>query len=339
MTAIRRWMRHAIGRAVAAVFLYLAYGHMDWRALLSTVAAASALPLVLGLVLLAADFLVRAARWWWMLRAFEDSLPLGACVWPFVVSLAVNNTVPFRAGDVYRVTGFRRSLRSPPMRVLGTLVLERLLDLLTLLALFFIGLAGLADGSFPRSFVRAGAAIGAVALGALAVLLVCPEAVRGLFLRGAGLPILSRRGLTPRLTSWADQFFGALLLLRSPLRLAQLLGLSLLAWVLEGSVFALAAAAIRVPCDTFGPWFSLATGTLATLLPSTPGYVGTFDYFAVLGLVGYGATKAGAAAFALLVHALLWLPVTAAGAVYAILRGGGRPSRRRQCSKGGDSCA
>jgi hypothetical protein len=60
-------------------------------------------------------------------------------------------------------------------------------------------------------------------------------------------------------------------------------------------------------------------GTLATLLPSTPGYVGTFDYFTLMGLNLYGAERNLAAVFAVVVHILLWLPVTLAGAIALVV--------------------
>jgi uncharacterized membrane protein YbhN (UPF0104 family) len=73
------------------------------------------------------------------------------------------------------------------------------------------------------------------------------------------------------------------------------------------------------------PWLSLGAATLATLLPSSPGYVGTFDYFATLGFTAYGASAALATAVALLTHVLLWLPVTVAGFIALIV---GRSARR-----------
>ena len=52
------------------------------------------------LLALGADMTARIARWWYMLRAVEPDLPFGACARPFLASLALNNTLPFRAGDV-----------------------------------------------------------------------------------------------------------------------------------------------------------------------------------------------------------------------------------------------
>jgi hypothetical protein len=100
-----------------------------------------------------------------------------------------------------------------------------------------------------------------------------------------------------------------------------LLGLSVLTWTFEGAVFATVAAAVNAVTSPVGPWFSLATGTLATLIPSSPGYVGTFDYFAAQGLAAYGAAPDISVAFALTVHTLLWAPLTAAGLVYLAIHG------------------
>jgi hypothetical protein len=100
-----------------------------------------------------------------------------------------------------------------------------------------------------------------------------------------------------------------------------LFSLSLLVWVFEGAVFATVAFAFDGGATPLAPWFSLATATLATLLPSSPGYLGTFDYFAVLGMTSYGYSRESALAFALVVHALLWLPLTVLGIAYLLIRG------------------
>ncbi len=81
----------------------------------------SASVVVFALAVMAVAHAVRIVRWW-LLRTLEPSLPFGARVRPFLSSMAVNNVMPFRAGDALRVPGFRRQLRSPAMRVPGTLV-------------------------------------------------------------------------------------------------------------------------------------------------------------------------------------------------------------------------
>ncbi|MGH7518006.1 MAG: lysylphosphatidylglycerol synthase transmembrane domain-containing protein [Gemmatimonadales bacterium] len=318
----RRAWRPLVGLGVAAVFAWLLARSVDWRAVRSALASAVAGPLAVGIVLLAGGFAARIARWWWMLRPLAPSLTIVGCVRPFLASLALNNTLPFRAGDVARAVAFRDDLGVPAGQVLGTLLIERVLDLVVLLGLLGLGLATVAPDVVPRALV-----IGAAAAGALGVL-----GLTGAALMPASLIARLRRRLGGgRLATVAGHAADAFATLRSPARVLQLLALSALAWTLEGGMYASVALSLGAGVSPLAPWLALATGTLSTLLPGTPGYVGTFDYFAALGLAAGGAAAPLAAAFVLLVHALLWVPVTAVGGLLLLVpaRGGRLRWRRR----------
>ena len=314
----RRSLLLATGFAVAAIFVALVARRMDWAAVAAAWRAASGWHVALAVALLLAGLAVRTVRWWWMLRALDRTIPLAACVRPFAVSLALNNTLPFRAGDVARAVGFRGALRTGASRLVGTLVIERALDAFVLLALFFAGLRGVATGALPDAFVRAGTVLGGAALAAILVLLVLPRPVLRLVDRIAAHPRVASHALLVRALGAGRALVETLALVQSPLRALQLLGLSVLAWTLEWLVFVAVAVALATPVAPAGPWFALATGTLATLLPSSPGYVGTFDFFAMTGLTAYGAPRAAAAAHALLVHVVVWLPPTVVGGLLAL---------------------
>jgi hypothetical protein len=316
-----RWARPAIGLLVTATFVGLLLRNVDLRGLATAFANLSARYLLLAVAFLAAGYAVRILRWWLMLRALERGLPLSACVWPFLTSVAVNNTLPFRAGDALRVFGFRRQLRSPPLRVLGTLVVERLLDLLVLLAFFFLGLLGLPPGAFPDTLIMVCAWLAGGSLCAVLTLILAGPSLHGIVRFVADRPGFNARGWSDAIHRRGTALVEALNVLRAPAQLVTLLGLSIVTWAFEGAVFAVVALAIDTGAAQRGPWFALATSTLATLLPSSPGYVGTFDYFAVLGLTAYGAAREAAVAFALTVHAVLWVPLTASGLLYLLLRG------------------
>jgi glycosyltransferase 2 family protein len=321
----RRWLRAVAGFAVAALFLLLIARRMNWAEVRGVLAAADPWPLLLGVMALAADMTARIVRWWVMLRAAEPELPLARCVRPFLGSLALNNTVPLRAGDVVRVVGFRGTLRAPAAHVLGTLVLERILDLLVLLAILFVGLAG-ASAVFPRAFVAVAGAAGAMAVLVLVALTLFPGVITRVVTRVLE-PLVARRSWGPAALRAAHELSSSLALLRSPGRAVALVGLSVAAWLLEGSMFAAVAWSLHVGVSPLAAWLALGAATLATLLPSSPGYVGTFDYFAMLALTAYGAGRAEAAAFALLAHLVLWLPVTGVGlGILAVGRGAASPA-------------
>lgn len=308
-------VRHLVGVAVAAVFLLLTSRRLDWEVVREILTSISIAPLLTAVCVLGVDFLMRVLRWWSMLRAFDPRLPFRNCIGPFLAGFAVNNVFPFRAGDLFRAMGFRAQLRVSVMRVFGTVIVERILDVWVLFVFLLVGLTNLSPGAVPSALIR-----GAVFLSVLCLLapLLLIAGTHGLREIASKATRSSRKPPWPvgHLSNWLGQVMEVLTALRSPALLSRLFALSVVIWVLEGSVFAIVAWTLSVEAGIFGPWFALATGTLATALPSTPGHVGTFDYFAALGLAAYGATREAAVVFSLVVHLLLWMPITVVGGLY-----------------------
>ncbi len=314
------WLKLALGLVAAAGFAWLLARGLDPEALARAFSGLSARAVLIALAFMGAAHAVRIVRWWWMLRALEPDLPAAACVSPFLASMALNNVLPFRAGDALRVLGFRRQLRSPPMRVFGTLVVERALDLVFLSGIFFVCLLGLPADAFPRHFVTAAAWLAGAGMAVLLVSMlllsgsrdITGPALRHLRERMSGRLFFARRHWLEALYRQGAHLAAALGIVRSVPRMLALIALSAVVWVCEGGAFVVLAATLMPGAAPLGPWLSLAAGALATAIPSAPGYVGTFDYFAALGFAAYGAAPETAAALALTVHAL-WVPWTAVG--------------------------
>ena len=310
------WARRsklALGLVVTVIFIWLFARELDAGALTDALLSISPISVGVAMACIAAGYGVRTIRWWWMLRVLDPALPVGACVQPFLASIAVNNVLPLRAGDVLRVAGFRRQLRCPAMRVMGTLIIERALDVVVLAGVLFLTLTGLPDDSPIRRFAWIGKWAIGTGLVVLAVSILLQPVLR-LFAR-----LLSRKSIL-NAQPWAKaalrhgaNLAAALDLVRSPRLLFCLGALSVIGWACEGAAFVVVAHALQTELHPSGPWLALSAGSLATAIPSSPGYIGTFDYFVAQGLGAYGAQTDIAAAFALAVHALLWVPWTAVG--------------------------
>ena len=316
----RRWttaLKAAVGLLAAGGFAWLLAHELDIDALGRAFARLSSASIVLAAGFATAAQAVRIVRWWRMLRVMEPGLPLVACVRPFLASVAFNNVLPLRAGDALRVFGFRRQLRSPAARVLGTLVVERALDVVFLSGILFFGLLGLPDGAFPRGFVVVSAWLAGAAVMVLSVAIFLRpffKRARKRFARAGwpGARVFGARRWADAIARHGVHLAEALCVARSARNMVALCALSATVWACEGAAFVVIAADLDIGATGGGPWLSLAAGSLATAVPGTPGHVGTFDYFAALGASAYGAAPEAAAALALTVHAL-WIPFIAVG--------------------------
>lgn len=321
-SAYLRGVTLALGVAVSLAFVWLIVKESHFEAFSDSFARLSFPFLLAALGVLALGNAIRIVRWWWMLRALEPDLGLSRCVGPFLASVAVNNVLPFRAGDALRILGFRDQLNSPSMRVLGTVIVERFLDVAVLLGVLAICLAGLPDTVLPSALANWVAWLFALCVGGGAVLVWLAPRLADLRYRNPSgrYARVAERRWWPAVAEQLGHLGDALAIARHVPRALVLVGLSILGWAFEGAMFVVVAAAFGTDYMSGAPWLSLAAGTLATVIPSSPGYVGTFDYFAAQGFAAYGTPISQAVAFAVTVHALLWVGLALAGAPFAVLR-------------------
>lgn len=312
------------GCAVAGVFLWLVLRKVDLAEIGAALAQARAGWLVAAVACFFTGYAFRVERWRQMLRHDNPRLRWRDCGAVLMISVAANNLLPLRAGDVVRAFTFNRRLGIGAATSLSTLLVERLLDTLMLIALLGAAVLGMKASLTPLSGL--GGWLFVMGSAAILALLLAPGAFRPLANWGTALVgrVSARAGAA--LGGFADKVFGALGHMAQAHVMARLLVLSACAWVLEGLVFLCAAMALPSLARPVAAWLALPLGTLATIIPGTPGFVGTFDYFTTLAMRSAGNALAPATAYALLVHALLWLPATLAGGLAWLTLPAARPA-------------
>lgn len=314
----RGTLRFAAGLVLALIFAWLTLRGVPMEDLRAAFAEIAPWQLALGCACLAAGYAVRIRRWQVMLRCFAPRVGYAACSGPFVASFAINNLVPLRAGDIMRTFAFEGQIGVAPSRVAATLIMERLLDLLTLLVFLAVALA-LLGGVDPR---LRDVAVGALGLGivALGLVLLAPLTVYRLLYTLYRRRAVRRARLLRRVLRFAMTMLISLPRLSRPILFARLVVLSLVSWAFEAAVFA--AAALHAAIVPAGALSALSASTLMTLVPGTPGHLGTFDFGAKLGYLAAGLAEPAATAAALFAHALVWLPITIAGGLWLLTRAG-----------------
>lgn len=311
-----RFVKFSLGLAVSLVFVWLVVRDLDVGKFGAAMAEASPLWIAIATGFFFGGYAARVQRWRLMLTDTNPSLGFGRAAVPLFASVAANNVLPFRAGDALRAVAFSRWLGVGTSRVLATLLVERLLDLLSLLVFAALLLSLLAQdlkGAWTALGIG-GNLLAAIALVVLVVLLR-PRLFAAPAHAVARLAGRYSADLGARLDGIVTQIFDTLADQARGARMIRLMLWSALAWTLEGCIFYAAARALPALTEMTGAILAFPVATLATLLPSTPGYVGTFDFFAIQMAELAGNPPAAAAAFAVLVHMILWLAATVTGGI------------------------
>jgi uncharacterized protein (TIRG00374 family) len=314
---LKKLVRLSIGFVLAGLFLWLIFRHLSVTDIKSAFDKANIKLITLAIAAFFVAYSCRIERWRLMLMQENRSLSWSDCAGPLMASVAANNILPFRAGDFLRAFGYNRRLGVSAATSLTTLVVERLLDLFMLvfllgvaLSYFGIGLSKIAGASGSLLII-----IGAVILFVLNFPSLFKPVAIGLCRRVAQFT----PGFGEKLFTESQKVFTSLEYTSKSRMMVKLLLWSLFVWVAEGFVFWFVALSLPSIVNDGAAWLALSFGTLATIIPSTPGYVGTFDYFTSQAMATLGNSDASATVFAFLVHAVLWLPPLIVGGLYLLI--------------------
>jgi hypothetical protein len=312
----RKTTRWALCVGCSAVFLYLAvrgtHAAQVWESLQKTHLSQTIVPVLLLFV----SFWIRAWRWRYLLLPLK-AIPLMPLFRSTVIGFMGNYLFPLRAGELIRAVAIGQSQQISNAGVLGSIVLERILDGMTLSILPFLVLAVL---DLPSWVMQVNLALLAIYMVALSIVMVST------IHRRTAIWIKRFSGLLPgsiagRLASIAEHFFHGMKGLNRAGALLPVLSLSLLCWLVHGMYYFLLFSALDLNLSIWAALVLQAVIGIGVMLPAGPGYVGNFEYSTVLGLALFGVAKEEAFAYSLLAHSLQFFPVVLVGSVFAI-RGG-----------------
>jgi uncharacterized protein (TIRG00374 family) len=296
--------------ALSAVLLVLAFRDVAWERLLETLRQGQAPLLALACVLLTISYFIRGLRWRVILSAERDIAPL-TVFWATMAGYLGNSFLPARAGELIRSVLLARQSALSGSYVLATALLERFADVVALVAISLLVLAAL--GTVPGWLVTAAAAGAVVGLIGLIVLRLLPRFNDQLVALSARLPLPRRP--RQRLRMLFAQFLLGLNALRDWGRLVGFAGLTVVIWLLDVVVAMVVGLAFSLPITAAEAVLLLAALGLASAVPSTPGYVGVFQFAAVSVLVPLGFTRDQALVEVIALQAVVYLVVIVWGAI------------------------
>jgi uncharacterized protein (TIRG00374 family) len=303
--------RIILGFAVSAVFLFFALRGQDYAAIREAFSQVAYWYLIPALLLYFTGVMVRAYRWSVLLRPVEK-VRARELVGINAVGLMANNVLPLRTGEFVRAYALSQKTSISKSTGLATIAVERIFDGMALLA-FIAGSMLFVDlTSQLERVAELAVLIFALALAAL-ILLAKGGRLRDRMLRLALGPLPDK--LSGRVNGMAESFISGLGIFHNWRELAVVSVTSLIAWGFEASAYWVVARAFggQIAAVMGVPETLLTTGiaNLATLVPSSPGYVGPYEAAIILVLNGaLGLSRELALSYGVLMHVMLWLPIT-----------------------------
>jgi len=310
-----------LGLLISAALLYFFLKGIPFAEMKEALQSFQYAYLVPCVVVYLSSFLVRAARWQILLAPLKR-IRFTSSFEVIMISWMANNLLPARMGEFVRafVIGKKESVSATGS--FATVVLERVFDGITLVAFlaFCLVTTGLRSsmkthtGAFDPQQV--GILAGVIFFAALSFLFL-------LFLKEQWALWLVDFFLKPlpdavggKIRALIQAFASGLACLRSMKAFLGVMGLSILVWICEGGTFYLLSLGFRMEVPASSSLFVLSILNLGIMIPSSPGFIGTFEFFASESLALYGVEEVLAKSLALLAHGIQLVPVTLLGLAF-----------------------
>ena len=313
----RHWWQMALAIVISVAFLYWALKGIHFSELMAEVRGVRVWPLVATVVIATSTFALRIFRWRLLLRETDGSaLPPGPLWHAIAIGFMANNVLPFRAGEVLRSIAITRLTRTRLTAALSSIAVERLFDGLAIVALLTFGLflSGLPANAEVKGVrlshiaMGAGATFGAALLVA-GLVVAFPRFAERMIRRIVPFPKVAEK-----LVGLIEGIVHGLSVLQSPGRVVAVIGWSLTIWTVNATSFYIAFKAFGIPVNLAGAMLMQGILAFAISAPTAPGFVGVFESAIKVTLLLYGISEERAVSYALVYHAVTFLPITLFGA-------------------------
>ncbi len=308
-TLNNRWLRLAAGLLVSLLLLYLAFRTTTFAAVWAVLRQADLFWVGAALLSVAANNLFKVLRWQVMLGPPGRPVPFLDLLMSNLSGQMLNNLFPVRVGDLSRayVIGGEGPGRA---FVLGTVVLEKIFDLLwfALLFLLVLFLFPLPDWVKNSAWLLAGAGLlmGGITFALVSRRQTFMRLVEKLSLR---LPPRWQAYLVSRLHNGLD----SLDVLQQRSDLVKIAGWSTIIWVTAVLTNQLVFLALGIHLDWQASLLLLVALMVGISVAVVPGRIGVFEWICVLVLGLYGVGQTEALSYGLLLHAIVYVPTTLLG--------------------------
>jgi uncharacterized protein (TIRG00374 family) len=303
---------HAIRLAVSAaiiVALVLFARKVNWHTTWRSIEDANLTILLLAALVNLASLVLKGVRWWIFLRSV-GAPSLWMAIKATFAGAGLNNILVANGGEAARVVFVARAAHVQSAKVLATLALERMFELIgyvvmLALSVSFLELPKMLSRTRPVAWVAL-----VVVTGLMIYLVRRPEGA-------VEIPVTHAAGWRGRFANYARHFGQTIGGISTGPRFAVALVLSVAIWAMQVWTYSLTARSADFNISLVGTVAAILAVNLGFALRATPGNVGVFQAFYALVAVAFGMDRDQAIAVAFLIQTQQIIPVTLLGVALA----------------------
>jgi uncharacterized protein (TIRG00374 family) len=285
--------------ALAGVLLYYSLRGIEWRQAGRLIAGASLARLSVVAAVMTGALFLRSFRWRILLSA-EGYVSVGGAFWATSAGYFGNNFLPARAGELVRTLMISSRWGLNYAYVLATALSERVADAIALVVISALVLLTLpAQPGWLATAAKPFAILGLSGALMIAILPRMESLCRRLLGR---LPIPAP--LRDKLIALMEHGLRGIRAFHDGKRLLAFLGLTIVIWCMDAVGVVVSASALGLAIPVPLAFLLIAGLGLGSALPSTPGYVGIYQFVAVSVLTPFGFTRTDAIAYILVSQAI-----------------------------------
>ena len=312
-SALHRWGLGSwqlwIGISFSLFFLILALRGVNLRETVNALRRVNVLILVAAVVSFMLSVAAKSIRWQ-LLLGVRKAPSFGRTFSILSVGLMVNAFLPTRLGEFARAYLMGEAEADSKVYVLGTVAVEKVSDLLSLLLLVAVLLSQMALPEWLAGPARGTALILAILVPCFILLVWQRKFILRMVEQISHFVPASWRGWLMRQTSHG---LASLEVMRSPRLLIGLFGCSIIVWTISALTNYLVFLSLRIAMPVWASLLLLAVLQIGTAVPSSPGSIGVFQYLVVLTLSIFALDKNVALGYSFVLYLVIFVPIALLG--------------------------
>ncbi len=305
-------IKFSIGLLFSIVGLIYAFRQFNWAEFINLLQDVNYWYLLGAITLQFAAVWIRALRWKWLLAPIKN-VSTKILFDATMIGYFGNNVLPLRMGELLRAYVVSNNSSISTSKVVGTLIVDRILDFLAvmILAIFFLFFSDLID--IPRWIVIFSIIL---ILGLFITILIIGnknpdwESIKKrnkIFQSKVGSKIYN---------IFTNIISGLSVLNKTPHKIG-VYGFIVLLWTMYYISFLLIIKGVNLELSIMNVGVLYVLLTLSISIPAAPGYIGTYHATCVAVLTNiYNVSLNASQTFAVLSHATIFVPFVMIGAIY-----------------------